>query len=205
MEKLSIFKLRNELYRLAMPGKKRDQLSKVKHQLKVFVPHEQVNREISNTPTMRASLESAIRNHELPPNYYDHPIVRRCMADGQLALPLSLYIDGVPYSHTDSVIGWWIINEITQQRHLICVLRKSICCNCGCRSWCSFKAVFLFLLWPFQAMPDQEFPSRRHDGESWTSFDEHRAPFSGNRLEDDGVGDLKMFDHGGRALVVVAD
>ena len=31
-------------------------------------------------------------------------------------------------------------------------------------------------------MSDQEFPSRRHDGESWTSFDEHRAPLSGNRL-----------------------
>ena len=32
---------------------------------------------------------------------------------------LSLYIDGVPHSHTDSVTGVWVVNYFTKRRVLV--------------------------------------------------------------------------------------
>ena len=50
-----------------------------------------------------------IENNGLPTSYYNHPVVESSDED---VLPVGLYMDGVPYSLTNSVVGVWFINLI---------------------------------------------------------------------------------------------
>ena len=60
--------------------------------------------------------------------YFDHPQVKD--SDGPV-IPYSLFVDGVPYSNTDSIIGFWLVTEITGSRSLLVTLRKSCCALAG--------------------------------------------------------------------------
>eukprot|EP00969_Alexandrium_andersonii_P324414 14334751-Alexandrium_andersonii.AAC.1 len=79
---------------------------------------------------MEASLASLASSGYLPPAYWNHAVVKR--SPGWVC-PLSLYADTVRYSHTDSILGLWVVNLVTSLRHLVCVLRKRQACACGCR------------------------------------------------------------------------
>ena len=50
-------------------------------------------------------------------------------------LPVAVFTDGVAYSHTDSVLGVWEINMISQKRHVVALIRKRQMCKCGCQGW----------------------------------------------------------------------
>ncbi len=67
-----------------------------------------------------------IEARELPASYYASPVVQ---GSTELVVPISLFVDGVPYSNSDSIIGWWAINEISGERHLLVPLRKQIVCQ----------------------------------------------------------------------------
>ena len=45
------------------------------------------------------------------------------------------FMDGVAYSHTDSVLGVWAINMISQNRHVVALIRKRQMCQGGCQGW----------------------------------------------------------------------
>ena len=100
-----------------------------------------------------------------------------------LVYPIAIYIDGVPYSHTDGVIGWWLINLITQRRYLISILRKRNFCRCGCRGWCSIYCFFREIHWELKILADGRHPSRRDDGDPWSDqTDSLRKERAGSRL-----------------------
>jgi hypothetical protein len=99
------------MYSLDIPTHSRTSMSRVVRSLPVLVPHELVDRDAS--PALRTQLREAIDHDELPPAYFHHPVV---VAHGSMddpVLPLSIYLDGVPYSVNDSVIGIWIVNNIS--------------------------------------------------------------------------------------------
>ena len=93
-----------------------------------------------------------------------NPIAR---TPGPPALPLALYLDGVPTTKRDGILGFWLYNVCTRRRHLICVLRKSSLCHCGCRGWCSVHSVWAYLRWSFESMATSFFPAGKHDGTPW--------------------------------------
>ena len=85
-----------------------------------------------------------IDKSELPPAYFSHPVVSE---SDSLVAPYSVFIDGLPYSVRDSMIVYWITNEVTKQRHLWAAVRKSIICSCGCRGRCAHYQMFAILKW----------------------------------------------------------
>ena len=105
---------------------------------------------------------------DFPPAYYSHPLAQHAIGP---VCPVAIFIDAVPYSHTDSIIGWWVINLVTGRRHLFCTLRKKSCCKCGCRGWCTFHVVFAFLRWSLEAAAKKRHPAIRQDGQPWTDAD----------------------------------
>ena len=47
------------------------------------------------------------------------------------------YVDGVPHTKRDGVIGFFIYSLVTQRSHSRVAVRKSDWCRSGCRGWCS--------------------------------------------------------------------
>ena len=75
--------------------------------------------------------------------YMSHPTVTASLEnENPLPLPLAMYLDGVAFTSAlagrmDSLLGIWIINLLTEDRHLFCVIRLLDMCRCGCKGWCS--------------------------------------------------------------------
>ena len=118
--------------------------------------------------TMAMRLAYAKAHKGLPPSYYEDPIVQG--APSTDVYPFGLYIDGVPYTKTDSVVGIWCINILSNQRSLIATVRKRILCRCGCKSWCTYYALFDWIAWGMEAASSGRHPRVRHDG---TPFVDH--------------------------------
>ena len=55
-------------------------------------------------------------------------------------------------------------NLVNNKRHVVCVIRKSSLCKCGCRGWCTLFPVFQMLKWSFKALYEGRRPSEGHDG-----------------------------------------
>jgi hypothetical protein len=132
----------------------------------VHVPHEALNEDVLADQSFVAGLQQAITNKSLPQRYYEHPVVLQ--NPSKLVLPMAIFIDGLPYSLTDSVIGFWLVNLSTGARYFFAALRKRHVCSCGCRGWCTYYVIFRFILWSINAMATGIFPSCRHDGSPWS-------------------------------------
>lgn len=100
---------------------------------------------------------------------------------------VSLYLDGVPYTNTDSVVGIWLINMVAGVRHMLGLVRKSITCRCGCRGWDTFFPILQFLLWSFRALASGNFPGQRHGGTAWTGAGAEAAVSAGKPLKAKGM------------------
>lgn len=129
-----------DLYELDVPGHSKHDLSRTLHTISCLPAHEQFATDVANDVSCRNKLAELIRDESLPPCYYEHKVVKD--NPGELVLPIALYIDGVPFSQTDSVLGWWLVNLVSGQRYLYGLLRKSTACRCGCRGYCSFHMFF---------------------------------------------------------------
>ena len=113
---------------------------------------------------MANRLAYAKAHNGLPRSYYEDPIVQGAL--GTDVYPFGLYIDGVPYTNTDSVIGVWCINILSNQRSLIAAVRKRILCRCGCKGWCTYYTLFDWIAWGLEAAYSGRHPRRRHDNTS---------------------------------------
>ena len=95
---------------------------------------------------------------------------------------MSLYLDAVPYSQTDSVLGIWLTDMLNQKRYCMALVRKKLACRCGCKGWCTLHAVFLFVKWVIQALSLGVYPAARHDGLPWQRLDNERASRANERM-----------------------
>ena len=142
--------------------------SRINYALPVLPPHEMLNTEIADHPgTLATKLAEFVRDDKLPPVYMDHPVAK---ASGYTAQPIALYVDGVPTTNRDGVIGIWVYFMLSSQRHLVAVLKKSKLCKCGCLGWCTLFIVFSWLNWSFVCMATGEHPDTCWDGSPHEDF-----------------------------------
>ena len=110
--------------------------------------HEAIASEIREDP----SIMDRVQEHEWPRLYWESPTVIDAQARGErLPLPIILYLDGVRFTaplvgRSDSILGIWGFNAITQRRHYLFSLRTQDFCRCGCRGWCTLWEVFTFIV-----------------------------------------------------------
>ena len=111
------------------------------------------------------------------PCYLNHPHVAQAAAGGVRApVPLGIYMDGVRYTSTvggraDNVLGFWVINLLTEKRHVAGVLLGSDRCLCGCKGWCTLYPPLCAISWMMKSLVDGHSPPRRHDGSEWAVGD----------------------------------
>ena len=127
--------------------------------------HECIAREVRGDPSI---MERAHRR-PWPPCYNNHPLVRKARdANSPLPLPLFLYLDGVRYTaplagRSDSILGIWAYNAVTNKRHLLICLRVLDYCRCGCRGWCTIYPAMLCLKWSLVALASGKRPRVKHN------------------------------------------
>ena len=131
--------------------------------------------------TYALQLREFIAEGSAPPSYESHPVVQRNA--GRLVAPLGVYMDALPYSLVDSVLGVWVINLVTGARHVLLTIRKKRVCSCGCKGWCTYYVILLWIRWCIECMASGVFPERRHDSTPFTDMhDELRAAVAGSAL-----------------------
>ena len=168
-------------YAFTVPGgQKTYTLGRTPHLSFGFAAHELLNARVDSSARLR--LREAIEEDDVPPCYHDHPVVTKYGASA-CVFPWGLYMDGVPYSIEDSVIGFWLVDLLTSERILFYVLRRRTLCTCGCRGWCTFAVVFMYILWQLFAMAEGVMPRARHDRQDWDqTYDVTRAAHAGEPL-----------------------
>ena len=125
-------------YNFGAPSYSRGMLGRTTHIFTQVLAHEEVIREVKEDPIMMDDLKDAVDERvDLPDAYWETSLVQRFLAFMPV-IPLALFVDGVPYSINDSVVGFWLINLVTMERTLLVAVRKKLCCRCGCRGWCTF-------------------------------------------------------------------
>ena len=147
--------------------------------------HESLQAEVLRTPLAKRELAWRLAHKTMPPVWHSHPIVMHAPR-GELVIPIALYMDGVQYGGSAgagrkrSFIVLSIVNLLTGKRHVGVLLRKRICCKCGCRGWCTVYRAFAFAHWCFRALADGCSPIADLDGRAWT--DGARASSAGQPL-----------------------
>ena len=167
-------------YHLSMPTTTARAVVRDMKTIPVVNPHEWLNDSVSEASSKK--LDELVARRELPPSYFEHPVVKANAGGVRKIYPTAIYMDGVPYTEKDSVIGIWIINLVSQARVLCAAIRKSSVCKCSCKGWCSFFHIFCWLAWCFRAAADGVFPDRRHDSCPWRDNDRDREARAGSYL-----------------------
>jgi len=144
-------------------------------------PHEAFGEELLQNEGLVSELDAAISERRLPPCYFEHEAVRSAPGGGRLH-PFCLYLDAVPYTRGESVLGVFVYFVLSQKRHLVFCIRKSEMCKCGCRGQCSLFPLFAMLSWSCKAMLSGKYPTERHDAKEWKSSDAARATWAGRDL-----------------------
>ena len=182
---------------LTIPGQNKSECSIVDVEVPCVPPDEAIHK-VSEDPGQLEKLAGQVARKELPPMYFEHPVVRTTQTP---ALPVVLYVDGVPVTRNESVLGFWANSVVSGKRHLVAMVRKSRICRCGCRGWCTLWPIFSWLRWSFTALATGVFPSGRPDRPEWDpSTDGERSAQAGMPLSCVGAivaikGDWAEFAH----------
>lgn len=174
---LEFLRDQSALYSMSMPSYQHSVVDRGEHMLHVIPPHEAVASSMTDA-SARVQFSGLLNDNAMPTAYTSHPLVQAHPG----VRPLSLFVDGVPYSEHDGVTGFWVVCEVTGMRWCCAVVRKHLLCVCGCKGWCNFHRIWGFIKWSFQAMAEGTHPTQRHDGEPWTSEDKERAERAGSDL-----------------------
>ena len=180
----AVLKLDEEVagaYKLRVPGHDKHSTDRIQHVVPVLPAHESLSEELAETPGLSMRLRRACVDKEWSAAYFQNPVVTSAPPNTDV-WPLALYLDAVPITKRDAVIGWWVYNLATEKRHLIVTLRKSQLCQCGCQGWCSLHNTWSFLAWTFGALAEGKWPNRRHDNSDFLPDEAWRAVRSGNDM-----------------------
>jgi len=169
-------------YDVPFPQKLRHEASRSVKLLPVLPLHEALATEFVESENLKSDLAQAISDDELPPSYWDHPVVTA--NPDKKVHPVCLYVDGVSFGRNnyDSVIAFWGYFLFSTTRHLLGVLRKTELCQCGCRGWCTLWAMWHVIAWGVRAIHSGFYPSERHDGQPWFDTDACRQPTANETL-----------------------
>ena len=166
-----------------VPCNRRYDMARASHKLALLPIHEALDREVEEQPDLLERAAAKVSEGAWADNYRKHPLVND---GGSAPLPLVIYADGVPYSTTDSVVGFWVYNLVSERRHLVGCVKKRNLCKCGCKGWCGLYVICRFLVWCLDALAKQAFPSRGPFGEGFG--DDHvRRALAGSPLRSRGA------------------
>ena len=174
----------SQIMTIKTPGHWKGDFGRTVHDMPVIAPSTLLKAELAKPGVMEETTR-VVRSKTLPPAYYEHKIVK---ANVRTVVPLTIYLDGVPFLKKDSVVGIFVYCPITGRRHLAVVLRKSHMCKCGCRGWCTLYAVHRFLQWDFQAMMAGTHPRHKPCGVAYVEADGVRFELAGTSLDFLGAG-----------------
>ena len=137
-------------------------------------PHEALAREIMDAPGIVAEA----RKRSWPSSYSSSPVV--LSAGPSKPIPVSIYLDGVRFTaptaaRSESIIGYWLVNEVSGKRHLLATLRTGDLCRCGCRGQCSTGVIMEAIAWSCRAMLSGRRPTLSYTG---LPFDRHGSDCS---------------------------
>lgn len=162
-------RMRNDSwYTLKVPSRSKGWAVRQVRATPVLLPHGELQAELEASGTYAAELQIAHDNGSLPPLFYNHP--GRALGNHaleRLYAPLGIFIDGVRTIAGDAAIGFWLVNLITERRHLFAVLRKRCLCSCGCKGWCSYFVILDYLRWSLTALAKGLWPSTWWSGDPW--------------------------------------
>lgn len=172
-----------------------------KSSMLVRLPHECLQEQLQNDPTVLTDWEANIQNETWVRAYEQHPLVRGASReDRRRVLPIALYMDSTEFQTQDSLVVLTVHFLPSNTRHLIWAARKSSLCACGCAGWCSFFPLFQVVSWSLAALRLGVHPASRHDGRVWRDSDALRKSKSRASLGIKGVvidiqGDWAEFAH----------
>ena len=170
----------SNFYDLPMGRRLRHQSMRRFDEVPIAPLHELLAEEFSDkSEELTKGLEEAKESDALPRVYHEHPFVSRST---EPVLPYCVYLDGVKYTRTDSVLGIFVYFFIAGVRHLVACVRKSEFCSCGCGGWCTIEPLMMALRWSMVALAQGVWPSARHDGSGWMSSDFKRSQRAGQPL-----------------------
>lgn len=124
------------------------------------LPHESFARAVAKEPD-----SFSVRKFDpsmYPPRYREHAVVK---AKGDLAVPVGYFSDGVPHTKKDSFIAHYWSNTLTGQRYMICSIRKSDLCRCGCKGFCTIGRLQRIIAWSFNVLADGRYPRFDYNGQ----------------------------------------
>ena len=99
--------------------------------LQVLLAHDPLAEEVASTPNFDKVVRAAVDGEEWAQNCRTHQVVPT--EPPYTALTLAVYLDGAAFLRTDSCLGNWVVNLVTERRYLVATLRKRALCRCGCR------------------------------------------------------------------------
>ena len=169
--------VKKHMYRLSLVGKDPESAGRSDIMIPAKPPHEVAREHHESSAMATIALMEAKENGTLPASYYSHPVVQA--HPDELVQPWGLYLDAVPYSLIDSVLGVWLIDLISGVRTLVCLMRKKLSCQCGCRGWCTWYGLMRWLRWSFEALAQKTMPAGRHDFLEWDQHDSRRSSLAG--------------------------
>eukprot|EP00959_Pyramimonas_sp_CCMP1952_P072204 1507955-Pyramimonas_sp.AAC.1 len=82
-------------------------------------------------------------------------------------------------------------NGVSGKRYLICSIRKSDVCRCGCKGFCSIGNIQRTIAWSFNCLADGIYPALDHTGRPF--HDDPRATQRGLDLAEGWRGALTEF------------
>ena len=142
--------------------------------------HEALDDSVREHTTFRTELRELVDDRSLPDCYYHNHTVETYGAH-DLVAPFGVFLDGVPYAHSDSILGIWGFNVVTSQRFLLAIIRGRRMCRCGCKSWCTIYELMEWLAWSFRACAEGLHPMCRHDQKPFGEPD--RQQRAGERMQ----------------------
>ena len=90
---------------MEVPGHQKRDLSRTVHTVSGLPFDEQMAAHVGEDAA-RVRLYKLVRRSAMPPAYTEHSVMNS--ANGGAVAPVALYVDAVPKSRTDSVIGVWL-------------------------------------------------------------------------------------------------
>ena len=179
---LSMNKDQKKLMQISVPTYSKASMGRVERLISVKNPHEVLHNEVVGDPSLAAKLDAAIVAETLAPVYFEHPLVVEAQSRGIQAHGYDMYLDGVPTTKRDGVIGIWVSLLVSVKRHLCVAIQKSRLCRCGCRGWCTLWPILNLLGWSVEALADSLFPNGRPDKLPWLDSDSERMIWAATQL-----------------------
>ena len=100
-------------------------MGRVLHSVPVRPLLEVFLEELESDSSVTSRFDKLLEQNHVPPCYYEHTVVQQARANDDQAYAYDFYLDGVPTTKRDGVIGFWAYLVGSTKRHLVAAIRKS--------------------------------------------------------------------------------